>query len=98
MYLSGDPAKPRGLSLAININGNTVHSGLHIPCQGLVCGDLCQLPQFRAKPVFTFNDTETMDPDISFCGRNLFNLYQNLLFFLISHKVFCKINILLQLC
>ena len=37
---SGDPAKPRVLLLApkcvaaININGNTVNSGLHIPCRG----------------------------------------------------------------
>ena len=40
LYRSGDPVKPRVLLLAptdvakININGNTVHSGLHIPCQG----------------------------------------------------------------
>ena len=40
LYQSGDPAKPRVLSLAptgvaaININSNTVHSGLHIPCRG----------------------------------------------------------------
>ena len=25
----------------------------------LVCGDLCQLPQVQAKPVFVFNETET---------------------------------------
>ena len=25
------------------------------------CGDLCQLPPVRPKPVFTFNDTETME-------------------------------------
>ena len=37
---SGDPAKPRVLLLAppcvaaINISGNTVNSGLHIPCRG----------------------------------------------------------------
>ena len=31
----------------------------------LVCGDLCQLPPDRAKPVFTFNDTETMEGFIS---------------------------------
>ena len=131
MYRSGDPAKPTVLLLAptgvasININGNTVHSGLHILCQSellplndankaelrnkysevelviideismvssklfyqihkrlneifspaqdvpfggksvLVCGDLCQLPPVRAKPVFTFNDTETMEGFIS---------------------------------
>ena len=39
-YRSGDPAKLRVLLLAptgaaaININGNKVHSGLHIPCRG----------------------------------------------------------------
>ena len=26
----------------------------------IVCGDLYQLPPVRAKPVFTFNETETM--------------------------------------
>ena len=31
----------------------------------LVCGDLCPLPTVRAKPVFTFNDTETMEGFIS---------------------------------
>ena len=37
LYRDGDPAKPTVLLLAptglaaININGNTVHSGLHIP-------------------------------------------------------------------
>ena len=131
LYGSGDPAKPRVLLLAptgvasININGNTVHFGLYIPCRGkllplndgnkaelrnkysevelviideismvssklfnqihkslneifspgqdvpfggkslLVRGDLCQLPPVRAKPVFTFNDTETMEGFIS---------------------------------
>ena len=40
LYRSGDPAKPRVLLLAptgvasIDISGNTVHSGLHIPCRG----------------------------------------------------------------
>ena len=40
--LNGDPDKPRVLLLAptdvasININGNTVHSGLHIPCRGKI--------------------------------------------------------------
>ena len=127
LYRSGDPVKPRVLLLAptsvakININGNTVHSGLHIPCQGklfplndankvelinkyaevelviidkipmvssklfyqiqkrlseifsprqdipfggksvLMCGNLRELPPVRAKPVFTFNDTETTE-------------------------------------
>ena len=127
LYGSGDPARPRFLLLAptgvaaININGNTVHSGLHIHCRVkllplndsnkaelrnkysevdlaiideismfssqlfyqihkrlneifspgqdvpfggksvLVCGALCQLPPVPAKPVFTFNDTETME-------------------------------------
>ena len=131
LYRNGDPAKPRVLLLAptgvasTNINGNIVHSGLHIPCRGkllplndvnkaelrnkysevelviideismvlsklfyqihkrlheifspgqdvpfgrksvLVCGDLCQLPPVPAKPVFTFNDTETMEGFIS---------------------------------
>ena len=31
----------------------------------LVCGDLYQLPQVRAKPVFPFNETETMEGFIS---------------------------------
>ena len=31
----------------------------------LVCGDLYQLPPVRAKPVFTFNDTKTMEGFIS---------------------------------
>ena len=127
LYRSGDPVKSRVLLLAptgvakININGNTVHSGLHIPCQGklfplndankvelinkyaevelviidkipvvssklfyqiqkrlseifsprqdipfggksvLMCGNLRELPPVRAKPVFTFNDTETTE-------------------------------------
>ena len=131
LYRSGDPAKHRVLLLApigvasININGNTVHSGLHKPCRGkllplndaneaelrnkysevalviideismvssklfyqihkrsneifspgqdvpfggkslLVCGHLCQLPPVPAKPVFTFNDTDTMEGFIS---------------------------------
>ena len=131
LYRSGDPSKPRVLLLAptgvaaININGNTIHSALHIPCKGklfplndankaelrnkysevelviideismvssklfyqvhkrmneifcpgqdfpfggksvLVCGDLYQLPPARAKPVFTFNETETMEGFIS---------------------------------
>ena len=40
LYRSGDTAKPRVFLVAptgvaaININGNTVHSGLHIPCRG----------------------------------------------------------------
>ena len=40
LYRSGDPAKPRVLLVvptgvaAINGNGNTVYSGLHIPCRG----------------------------------------------------------------
>ena len=40
LYGSGDPVKPRVLLLAptsvaaTNINGNAVHSGLHIPCTG----------------------------------------------------------------
>ena len=40
LYRSGDPTKPRVLLLAptdvaaININGNTIHSSLHIPCRG----------------------------------------------------------------
>ena len=40
LYRSGDPAKPRVLLVirtgvaAVDINGNTVHSGLHVPCQG----------------------------------------------------------------
>ena len=40
LYRSGDPAKPRVLLLAptgvasININGDTVNSGLHIPHRG----------------------------------------------------------------
>ena len=32
---------------------------------GLLFGDLCQLPPVRAKPVFTFNETETMQGFIS---------------------------------
>ena len=42
LYRIGDPAKPRVLLLAptsataINIKGNPVHSGLHIPCRGKV--------------------------------------------------------------
>ena len=28
-------------------------------------GDLCQLPPVRAKPVFTFNDNDTMEGFIS---------------------------------
>ena len=31
----------------------------------MVCEDLCQLPPVRAKPVFIFNDTETMEGSIS---------------------------------
>ena len=27
----------------------------------LVCGDLCQLPPVRAKPVFIFNENKTME-------------------------------------
>ena len=110
---------------AINVNGNTLHSGLHIFCRGnllplnnankaelknkysevefviidgismvsgklfyqihkrlneifspgqdipfcgksiVVCGDLYQLPPVNAKPVFTFNVTETMEGFIS---------------------------------
>ena len=106
---------------AININGDTIHSGLLIPCRGkllplndagkaelrnrysevelviideismvssklfyqvhkrmneilcpgqdfpfggksvIVCGGLYQLPPVRVKPVFIFNETETMD-------------------------------------
>ena len=131
LYRSGDPSKPRVLLLAptgvaaININGNTIHSGLHIPCRGkllplndaskaelrnkysevelviideismvssklfyqvhkrmneifcpgqvfpfggksvIVCGDLYQLPPVRAKPVFIFNETETMEGFVS---------------------------------
>ena len=40
LYRSGDPAKTRVLLLvstsvaAININSDTVYSGLHLPCQG----------------------------------------------------------------
>ena len=40
LYRRGNPAKPRVLLLAptgvagININGKTVHSGLHVPCRG----------------------------------------------------------------
>ena len=40
LYRSGDPSKPRVLLLAptgvaaININGNTIHSRLHITCRG----------------------------------------------------------------
>ena len=48
--------------------------GQDVPFGGksvLVCGDLCQLPPFRAKPVFTFNDTETMGGFISI------NLWRN---------------------
>ena len=131
LYRSGDPGKPRALLLAptgvaaININRNTIHSGLHIPCRGkilplnnankaefrnkysemellvtdeismvsvklfyqihkylneifspgqdipfgrksiAVCGDLYQPPPVNAKPVFTFNLTETMEGFIS---------------------------------
>ena len=131
LYQSGDPGKPRVLLLAptgvaaINISGNTVHSGLHMPCRVellllndtnkaelrnkyseveiviideismvssklfyqihkrlneifspgqdipfggksvLVCGGLCELPPVRAKPLFTFDDTETMEGFIS---------------------------------
>ena len=131
LYRSGDPGKPRALLLAptgvaaININRNTIHSGLHIPCRGkilplnnankaefrnkysemellvtdeismvsgklfyqihkrlkeifspgqdipfgrksiAVCGDLYQPPPVNAKPVFTFNVTETMEGFIS---------------------------------
>ena len=110
---------------AININGNAIHSDLHIPCRGqllplsdtnkaeiqnkyaevelvvideismvssklfnqvhkrlneiftlgkdspfsgksvLVCGYLSQLPPVRAKPVYTFNDSETKEGFIS---------------------------------
>ena len=40
LHRSGDPSKSRVFLLAatgvaaININGNTIHSGLHIPCRG----------------------------------------------------------------
>ena len=40
LYRSGDPSKPELLLLAPtgvaanNINGNAIHSGLHIPCRG----------------------------------------------------------------
>ena len=40
LYRSPYPPKPRGLLLSptgiatININGNTIYSGLHIPCLG----------------------------------------------------------------
>ena len=127
LYRRGDSAKPRVLLIepkgvaAININGNAVHSVLHIPCRSkllslndankaelrnkysevelvvideismfssklfyqtreglneiispgqdipfvgksvLVCENLCQLPAVRAKPVLTFNDTETVE-------------------------------------
>ena len=42
--------------------------GQDVPFGGksaLVCGNLCQLPPVRAKPVYTFNDTETMEGFIS---------------------------------
>ena len=38
--------------------------GQDVPFGGksvLVCGDLCQLLPVRAKPVFTFNHTDTME-------------------------------------
>ena len=31
----------------------------------IICGDMYQLPPFRAKPVFIFNETETMEGFIS---------------------------------
>ena len=42
--------------------------GQDVPFGGkfvLVCGGLCQLPPVRAKPVYTFNDTKTMEGFIS---------------------------------
>ena len=42
--------------------------GQDVPFGGkpvLVCGDLCQLPPVPAKPLFTFNDTNTMEGFIS---------------------------------
>ena len=41
----------------------TFSCGQYVPFGGksvLVCGDLCQVLAVSAKPVFTFNDTETM--------------------------------------
>ena len=43
------------------VMGKIFHGGKSV----LICGDLCQLPLVRAKPVFTFNDTETMEGFIS---------------------------------
>ena len=43
------------------VMGKIFHGGKSV----LICGDLCQLPLVRAKPVFTFNDTETMAGFIS---------------------------------
>ena len=40
----------------------------------LVCGALCQLPPVRAKPVFTFNDTETMEGFINMDLQRKFRL------------------------
>ena len=131
LYRNGDPGKPRVLLLAstsvaaIDINGNTIHSDMHIPCRGIllpldvanktqlrnnnsesalviideismasaklfyqihkrlneifspgqdipfgeksivVGGHLYQLSPVNAKPVFTFNVTETMEESIS---------------------------------
>ena len=107
---------------SININGNTIHLGLHkllllndanktefrnkyseveliiideismvsgkslieifspgqdIPFCGksiVVCGDLYQLPPVNAKPVFTFNVTETMEGFISMDSWHKFKL------------------------
>ena len=53
----------------IHIRSNEIFCpGEDVPFEGksiFVCGDLCQLPPVRAKPVFTFNDTETMEGFIS---------------------------------
>ena len=46
----------------------TFSPGQDVPFGGksvFVCGDLCQLPSVCAKPVFTFNDTETLEGFIS---------------------------------
>ena len=40
----------------------------------MVCGDLCQLPPVCAKPVFTFNDTETIEGFLIMDLRRKFRL------------------------
>ena len=70
LYRSGEPSKPRVLLLAptgvaaININGNTIHSGLHIPSSF----ESCYKTELRNK----YSDVELVIIEMSMVSSKLF--------------------------